>query len=1239
MFYSQFILAKKGPLGTIWIAAHLERKLRKNQVADTDIGVSVDSILFPEVPIALRLSSHLLLGVVRIYSRKVNYLFDDCSEALLKIKQAFRSAAVDLPPEQSKAPYHSITLPETFDLDDFELPDNELFQGNFVDHHVGAREQITLQDTMDGAAFPTSQFGPDERFGDGDASQIGLDLDEELFLDKGEAAGTSGILMDTDADPQASVKASSPLQGDCNDEGISDRPISSPANYFNIQAPSTPGLMEEPNLPGAQEALVSDDHMDEDHNPLEVAGKEVSANASSQSELPNFGSVEFHAIDGCQLLNGQETEKARSPGAELSTEAVDVISSGNAQPDNFSECIEAASGLDNVGNILNGSCIDNERSLAAGNKTKGTCEDDVGINGIAKSPSEETSVMSVHTSDPSAGSDRADLNGTCLLMSEGKSENYMSLASVGVPGTGESDRIVVSSGAEPQNAHQSNLDATTPAASNIDVRLSVPSGPVLQACTSHIDHACNGVSSLVGASDLPTEDGGCFSLETSEREDANVVSGVSAEVEDNIYKNGKLDNMVARENNLEKEHDSGLSDLPAMEKLLSMPDLPVEQSSDFLVECTPGKEHLMEGDGDANMEKIISGRKRSYTESTLTIQSLNSAESSGATQSKRSVEIVLPEDDDLLSSILVGRKSTALKLKSTPPASHPPPSKRQRITVRSSAHKRKVLIDEATVLHGDMIRQQLTDTEDIRRVRKKAPCTRQEIWMLQKQILEDEMFCEPIFTGMALELVSLHRETFDLSRIRIIQDDRSKGANEMGTSTRPARGEETECVGSPPSVAGGDQECGKRLVENRSQLGSTVAIDGNIMQKESETLESEVTKDASQEHTSNERVEKEIGNGRVPLDGKALGLELASLLGPVSVVNGNAMDDMVIDSASITKAGDIIVPGNVDVPEQSLDQGSGVQVEPTREDASTLEGACGAEVRDRAEVRDQDVNINESAKLGCETSDGKHPSQEIEVETTVVREDIRDCCSSPAHDISVTVNHSMPLKDGVCPTSDQFMEEGQLHGVGIVKMDEILAADQRDDASRLTPDYHTGEELKLDSLYMTEADFSSRNSILTEGETLDYCEGDPNIFMQSTPICTDYADASGHAVSSIQDFETDAIEHDTDFLNVDDDEIAEDYEGDMPSTEEKHILDNSRWSARTRAVANYLQVLFEKEGQHGKKDISLESLLAGKSRKEASRMFFETLVLKTKDYIQAEQENAFCDIRIKPRGKLLESEF
>ncbi|XP_002985553.2 sister chromatid cohesion 1 protein 4 [Selaginella moellendorffii] len=198
MFYSQFILAKKGPLGTIWIAAHLERKLRKNQVTETNIGVSVDSILCPEVPIALRLSGHLLLGVVRIYSRKVNYLFHDCSEALVKIKQAFHSGAVDLPPEAATAPFHSITLPETFDLDDLELlPDREaLFLANSsIDHHVTSREQITLQDTIEDTTYLSSQFGLDERFTDGDAPR--LDFGEDVFTVK-EKDQEKGVSVEED---------------------------------------------------------------------------------------------------------------------------------------------------------------------------------------------------------------------------------------------------------------------------------------------------------------------------------------------------------------------------------------------------------------------------------------------------------------------------------------------------------------------------------------------------------------------------------------------------------------------------------------------------------------------------------------------------------------------------------------------------------------------------------------------------------------------------------------------------------------------------------------------------------------------------------------------------------------------------------------------------------------------------------------------------------------------------------
>ena len=82
MFYSQVILARKGPLGKIWLAAHFDRKLTKNQVFTTDISESVDFVLNPTSPLALRVSGHLMLGIVKIYSKKVQYFMSDCQEAM-----------------------------------------------------------------------------------------------------------------------------------------------------------------------------------------------------------------------------------------------------------------------------------------------------------------------------------------------------------------------------------------------------------------------------------------------------------------------------------------------------------------------------------------------------------------------------------------------------------------------------------------------------------------------------------------------------------------------------------------------------------------------------------------------------------------------------------------------------------------------------------------------------------------------------------------------------------------------------------------------------------------------------------------------------------------------------------------------------------------------------------------------------------------------------------------------------
>lgn len=41
MFYSQLLLAKKGPLSKVWLAAHWEKKLNKQTILTTDIKATV----------------------------------------------------------------------------------------------------------------------------------------------------------------------------------------------------------------------------------------------------------------------------------------------------------------------------------------------------------------------------------------------------------------------------------------------------------------------------------------------------------------------------------------------------------------------------------------------------------------------------------------------------------------------------------------------------------------------------------------------------------------------------------------------------------------------------------------------------------------------------------------------------------------------------------------------------------------------------------------------------------------------------------------------------------------------------------------------------------------------------------------------------------------------------------------------------------------------------------------------
>lgn len=77
-----------------------------------------------EEPITLRVSGQLLLGVVRIFSRKTKYLLEDCNEALVKIKLAFKKGDVNMPDiHQTVANVNTITLQDKLTEFDILLPD------------------------------------------------------------------------------------------------------------------------------------------------------------------------------------------------------------------------------------------------------------------------------------------------------------------------------------------------------------------------------------------------------------------------------------------------------------------------------------------------------------------------------------------------------------------------------------------------------------------------------------------------------------------------------------------------------------------------------------------------------------------------------------------------------------------------------------------------------------------------------------------------------------------------------------------------------------------------------------------------------------------------------------------------------------------------------------------------------------------------------------------------------------
>lgn len=99
-----------------------------------------DQILQKELDaLTYRVLAYLLLGLVRIYSKKVDFLFHDCNTAFIAVKEFVAkdknnrdNTNVPLPAAAASTVFSSIALPQCFELDAFDLGVLEDSHGYFA---------------------------------------------------------------------------------------------------------------------------------------------------------------------------------------------------------------------------------------------------------------------------------------------------------------------------------------------------------------------------------------------------------------------------------------------------------------------------------------------------------------------------------------------------------------------------------------------------------------------------------------------------------------------------------------------------------------------------------------------------------------------------------------------------------------------------------------------------------------------------------------------------------------------------------------------------------------------------------------------------------------------------------------------------------------------------------------------------------------------------------------------------
>ncbi|OAY69780.1 Sister chromatid cohesion 1 protein 4, partial [Ananas comosus] len=969
------------------------------------------------------------------------------------------------------------------------------------------------------------------RFGDGNASQIGLDLDEDLFLDKDKSSQHPSIELGFDDGIFHQGQSSHPSTDMVIDENLritENRSNLSELTYDKSNSSHLEDLRRNNDAstwhgyniqtPDLNEAFFPNNH--EEGPPMEDIRSPDLLECAHAPSTPGLMEETMPAnIQESPVLSPQQG-KASSPSVnDDALKADNLVNSAN----------------DNVANP-NAVIMDPEQV----NNATATCNegtDHLNDNGETKH-SEITSVDGLSNLETSIAKSMVDAEVV----------NSPSTVPNNLPESGSMAGTIEKSQPSTNQGHMEEDGTLLPANAT-----EFGSGLSLKSCTTGKDKASfvENVALVENASEFGNK-------EPEEGEDACITNATGTTIVGALQNSEHLEPSDLLSN--EKPIEQSNSELPEPEKMLEAPSIDVNQTNE-LGQVTVEK-GVTESDGSANRVSSLTGKKRRLVDSTPALENESTGKIARKPRAGKSMDYI-PDDDDLLASILVGKKTPGLRLGPSPPPPKTGPQKRLWLTPRAGMPKRKVLVDDAMVLHADAIRQQLLNTEDIRHIRKKAPCTRPDIWMIEKSWLEDEIFHESIFSGASAELNTLQLRTYDIvTRGRSSQAELSKEP-EVSDIVRTSN-EDQPCAAPTTEITDQEANAGSRTDDATNHSEAMLADKANDI-------------GMSEQQLSNE-------------------------LNPPSV-DQSEMNDKPLHLLENSSPKDIIFTED-DGRGTISNEGASMSVVDT---VNFPQDVCA----------NLDNNVNGEASLTVESSgfpvaDVSLPSDSANV--------MRDAISSP----NVVV-------EGLEPTYSEAVEEMK-DELGN-KLHDENAADEVFDSKENLGEKMLGEDALADTGLPLQPTIEDENVTSAVGENsglqennlkggMDVESTGPTLDQKSMDFCSGI-DGVG-----------------TEFLNVDDEgDYDEEANDDLLNPEELHSFENSGWSSRTRGVARYLKTLFDEEAGRGRKSVAMDHLLSGKTREEASRMFFETLVLKTRDYIHVEQEHPFELINIKPRINLMKAKF